>query len=78
MAKLKRTCDRCGKQRVFKNRRNWGAICKAGHFICKKCHRKSLIWFILNPFQLSFMPGKKKKCPICKEKLLAIKKTDLV
>ncbi len=76
MAKVKRACDKCGKTRVFRNHPEWGGICRAGHYICWKCRRKSLLWILLDPFALLGI-RQKKKCPVCRQKLRNVKKADL-
>ena len=78
MAKRKQRCDKCGKQRVFKTGRRTGAICGAGHFICKKCQRSSLLWRIIDPISIGIGPSLRKRCPVCNEKLKAVRKRDLV
>jgi len=76
MAKIKKICDSCGKEKTFKAGRRWGAICNSGHYICKKCDKLGIIWLLLTPFHLGLK--KRKKCPVCKDRLRYIKRSEVL
>jgi len=79
MAKTKRICDNCKKERTFKRGKNWGAICTSNHYVCRNCRRHSFLRLLFMPFVFILPDGKNKsKRPICKGKFRWIKNTDLV
>jgi hypothetical protein len=78
-------CAKCMKERMFKAsyNRSGGSRCEAGHLICIRCSRKSLLSRLINPLWwlksifLFWMKDYRKLCPICEAKLSGIKKDQL-
>lgn len=84
--KVNKQCDKCGKDKRIKPGKGFGVMCNSGHFLCSKCSEKgifrSLLGF-LNPVEyvkeaFGVDTNKVRKCPICKTKVRAIKKEDMV